>query len=130
MQNLSPKNALCQVSLKLTQWFCRRRLLYFVNVLLLCCIYLPFEKGQPFIWIPITKGYFMPSLVEIGPVVLEKILKFRQCIFAISDDRRSEKLTWAFGSGELIKAKACFNELNQWFTLITWEIACMIPDEP
>ena len=25
----------------------------------------------------------MPSLVEIGPVVLEKIFIFRQCIFAI-----------------------------------------------
>ena len=26
----------------------------------------------------------MPSLVGIGPVVLEKILKFSQCIFTIS----------------------------------------------
>ena len=34
-------------------------------------------------WIPFTQGCFVPRLVEIGPVVLEKILKFRKCIFAI-----------------------------------------------
>ena len=49
----------------------------------------PLGKGQGIqfrqTWIPITKGYFMPSLVEIGPVVLEKkIFNFHQCIFAIS----------------------------------------------
>ena len=34
--------------------------------------------------IPITHGCFVPSLVEIGPVVLkEKIFKVRSCIFAI-----------------------------------------------
>ena len=37
-----------------------------------------------FIWI-LTQGCFVPSLVEIGLVVLEKkIFKFCQCIFAIS----------------------------------------------
>ena len=36
-------------------------------------------------WIPITQGYFVPSLVEIGPVVLKKkIFKFPKCNFAIS----------------------------------------------
>ena len=36
-------------------------------------------------WILFTQGCFVPSLVEIGSVVLEKkILKFCQCIFAIS----------------------------------------------
>ena len=35
-------------------------------------------------WIPFTQGCFVLSLVEIGPLVLEKkILKFRQCIFAV-----------------------------------------------
>ena len=37
------------------------------------------------IWVPITQGCFVPSLVEIGPVVLmKKIFKFWQCNFAIS----------------------------------------------
>ena len=36
-------------------------------------------------WIPFTQGCFVPRLVEIGPVVLEKkIFKFHQCIFTIS----------------------------------------------
>ena len=36
-------------------------------------------------WIPFTQGCFVPSLVEIGSVVLEKkIFKFCQCISAIS----------------------------------------------
>ena len=35
--------------------------------------------------IPFTQGCFVPSLVEIGPVVLEKkIFPFRPCIFTIS----------------------------------------------
>ena len=35
-------------------------------------------------WVSFTKGCFVTSLVEIGPVVLEKkMFKFRQCIFAI-----------------------------------------------
>ena len=35
-------------------------------------------------WIPITQGCFVPCLVEIDPLVLEKIIKFRQCVFVIS----------------------------------------------
>ena len=75
-----PKDALCQVWLKLDQWFWRRRFLNFVNV------FSPFrnhslEKGRG----PSFKGCFVPSLVEIGPAVLEKKnFKFRQCIFTIS----------------------------------------------
>ena len=74
-----------------------------------------FEKT----WIPFTQGYFVPGLVEIGPVVLEKKMKmwkvYRQTDRRTdgrtdgrtdrqtTDDRWSEKLTWAFSSGELIK---------------------------
>ena len=40
------------------------------------------KRAGPFIeqtWIPFTQGYFLPSLVEIGPVVLEKKMKiYRQ----------------------------------------------------
>ena len=36
-------------------------------------------------WIPFTQGCFVPSLVEIGSVVLEKkIFEFRQCILVIA----------------------------------------------
>ena len=35
-------------------------------------------------WIPFTQGCFVPSLVEIGPVLPEKkILKFRKCVFSL-----------------------------------------------
>ena len=35
-------------------------------------------------WILIIQEGIVSSLVEIGPVVQEKIFEFRQCIFAIS----------------------------------------------
>ena len=49
----------------------------------------PLEKGDSFKfewnWIPFTQACFVPSLGEIGTVVLEKkIFKFHQCILAIS----------------------------------------------
>ena len=137
----SPKDTLCLIWLKLTQWFWRRRFFKIVNVFSLFRNYLPLDKGgvlhlknltalrsrmicakfgwnwpsdsreedfflffnvfsqfrnyPPFgkrrspsfeqTWIPYTKGCFVLSLVEIGPVVLEKkILKIRQCIFRFS----------------------------------------------
>ena len=42
----SPKNALCQVWMKLAQWFWRRRFLNVINVLSLFRNYLPLEKDQ------------------------------------------------------------------------------------
>ena len=44
-----PKDALCEVWLKLAQWFWRRRFFNFVNVFLLFRNYLPLEKGGSFI---------------------------------------------------------------------------------
>ena len=35
----------------------------------------PWKRAGPFIWINFTQGCFVPSLVEIGPVVLEKKMK-------------------------------------------------------
>ena len=46
LESPSPKNALCQVWLKLDQWFRRRRFLNFVNVFSLFHNYLPLEKGR------------------------------------------------------------------------------------
>ena len=45
LESPSPKDALCQVRLKLAQWFRRRRFLNFVNVFSLFRNYLPLEKG-------------------------------------------------------------------------------------
>ena len=85
LESLSPKDALCQVWLKLAQRFCGR-FRSFVNVFSLFRNYLPLEKDGTFehFSIPFTQECFVPSLVEIGLAVLERIFKFRQCIFAIS----------------------------------------------
>ena len=75
----SPKDALSQVWLYLAVWFLKRRFVKFTITLLS-----PLGKGLgpsfEQTWIPITQGCFVPTLVEIGPVVLSKV---RQCIFAI-----------------------------------------------
>ena len=49
LESPSPKDALCQVWLKLAQWFWRRRFFNFVNVFSLFCNYLPSEKCGAFI---------------------------------------------------------------------------------
>ena len=55
-------------------------------------------------WITFIQGCIVPSLVEIGPVVLEKkIKKFTTTTTRTTDKFWSEKLTWAFGSGEVKK---------------------------
>ena len=73
----SHKDALCQIWLKLAHWLWRR-FLNFVNVFSLFRDYPPLEKGRDLhlkkkTSIPFTQGHFVPSLVEIGPVVLEKM---------------------------------------------------------
>ena len=70
-----PKDALCQVWLKLAQRFWRR-FLNFVNVFsLFCNIFLWKKDGILFIeqtWIPVIQRCFVPNLVEIGWMALEK----------------------------------------------------------
>ena len=67
-------------------------------------------------WIPFTQGCFVPSLIEIGPVVLEKKTKMWKVYDNDNNDYDgqrttdkfwSEKLTWAFGSGELKRTMEC-----------------------
>ena len=71
-----PKDALCQILLKLAQQFWSRRFLNFVNVFSVLHSYLPLGKGQgpslKKLESPFTQGCIVESLVEIGPVVLEK----------------------------------------------------------
>ena len=64
LESPTPKDALCQVWLKLALWFLRR-FLKFVNIVFsLFPYYLLLEKG-------VALHLNLPSLVEIGPVVLE-----------------------------------------------------------
>ena len=67
----------------------KEKILNFLKVLLQFCYHIPMLKGVVFPFeqtqILFTQGCFLLSLVEIGPVVLQKIfLKFCQCFFTIS----------------------------------------------
>ena len=91
---------LCLV--EIAQWFLRER--YFIFVISLLS---PSRKrcGPLFqeTWVPITQGCFVPSILEIGPVILEKMKMWKvyRQRDRRTDDKRSEKLTWAVSSDEL-----------------------------
>ena len=111
VESPSPRDTFCQVWLKLAQEFWRRRFLKVVNFFFIIFQLSPLWEGRgpsfEQTWIPFTQGYFVPNLVEIGPVVLEKKMKNvkslqtdrqtdRRTDGQTTDDRYSEKLTWAF----------------------------------
>ena len=68
------------VRFKLAQRFWRRKFFKLIDVFSLFRNYLPWKRTGPIIS---PKECFVPNLVEIGPVLLEKILKCCHCIFAI-----------------------------------------------
>ena len=86
----------------------------------------PWKRAGPFIWtnlIPFTQECFVPSLVEIGPVVLEKKMKmwkvYRQT------DRRTDG--WTDRRGLLhLKSMRDTSRINTnitrgpWATLLAW----------
>ena len=88
LESPSPKDALCLNWLKLAQWSWRRKFKNFANVFSLFPKYLPLKKGMA---LPLNKfetqlfkdASCVTSLVEISAVVLKKIFKCGQCIFAI-----------------------------------------------
>ena len=101
-----PKNALCQVFLKLAKWFLRRSIFFILSMYLHYFVIIsPWKRAGPSFeqnWIPFTQGCFLPSLVEIGSVVLEEKMKCERIMDRQTrKDRWSEKLTWAFSSSEL-----------------------------
>ena len=94
-----------EVWLKLALCFLRRRFLHFVNALSLFCNYLPLKEGGPFIWthlISLHLRMLVPSLVEIGPAVLEKKMKmwffilsiYFRCFVIILDWKRAWPFLW------------------------------------
>ena len=90
----SLKDALWQVWLKLAQWFWRRKIFKIIQCFFAISLLSFLGKGQgPLFeetWIPFTKEYFMPSLVEIGPVILEKKKKMWK---VSNDDNDNEQWT-------------------------------------
>ena len=73
-------------------------------------------------WIPYTQGCFVPRLVEIGPVVLEKkIFKFRKCAFSLFHNylplEKGGALQWNKLKSPSPKDALCqvWLKLTQWF---------------
>ena len=108
LESPSPKNALCQVWLKLVQCFWRTRFLNLINVFSLFCYHLHLEKGvalhlnnlNPFQTKMLCAkfGWNWPSGSREEDEYVKSLRQRRT-----TDKFRSEKLIWAFGSGELIK---------------------------
>ena len=75
-ESSSTKNAWCQVWLNQAEWFWRKR--FFLISLMFFHYFIinsPGKRAGPSFeqtWIPFNKYCFVPSLVEFGPVVLEK----------------------------------------------------------
>ena len=77
-ESLLTKDTLCQVLMKLAQWFWRRRFLKNINVFSQFGNYLLLEKGGSLHWTnlnPFHPRMLVPSFVEIDPGVLEKETK-------------------------------------------------------
>ena len=75
----SSKDTLGQVSLKLAYWFWRRTFLKTINVFHNFVIISPLKRAQPLILTNMNllhQKWFVPSLVEIGQLVLEKKIIF------------------------------------------------------
>ena len=107
LESSSPKNALCQVWLKLTQWF---KILKFCQYILVILNNLPVEKGGALHLNKIDSSSPKDALCKFewnGRVVLEKKI-FMTKTMTTTDNRQifsSGKLTWTFCSGEL---KTCY----------------------
>ena len=78
LKSTPPMNVLCKVSLKLAQWFWKRRFFKFCQCNSISLLS-PLGKrhGPSFeqTWFLVIKEFFLPSLFEIAPVVLEKKIK-------------------------------------------------------
>ena len=77
----SPKDALCQVWLKIAQWVCRIFKLgkcIFTSCYVIISLW---KRTLSLTWISFTQECFVPILSETGSV--EEIFKFQHCVFAI-----------------------------------------------
>ena len=97
LESPSPKDALCQVWLKLAQWFWRRRFLNFIKVFSLFRNYLPLERGSALhlnkLDSPSPKDAFCKVWLKLAQWFWRRFFKFRQFIFAMTDRRTDRQRT-------------------------------------
>ena len=98
---LSPKDALCQIWLKLALWFLRRRIIKLVNVFLLFLYYLPLEKDVVLhfnkLESPSPKDALCQIWLKLALWFLSRRWKYEKFTDRLTTDNSwSEKLTWAF----------------------------------
>ena len=112
LKSTSLKDALCQVWLKLAQWFWRRRFFNFVNVFSLFRNYLPLKKGGTLLLNKLEtsspKDVLCQVWLKLAQWFWRRRWKCEKFTYRQTDgqtDRRQTKLTWAFSSGELISSK-------------------------
>ena len=102
---------------EIVQGVWRRRFFNFVNVFSPFCNYLPLEKGGgpsfEQTWIPFNKGWFVPTLVEIGPVVLEKKMKMWKVYDENYDNNENDD-----DDGQILIRKAHISLRLRWATIL------------
>ena len=120
-----PKDDLCHVWLKLALWFWRRRYFNIFNRILHFGHYLPLEMG---VALCLNKLEFLSPKDALCQVWLKLVLWFWRRSWKcksllvdrqMTDNRQSEKLTWAFYSyiqeNKSILLPKCYNESFSWF---------------
>ena len=78
LESPSPKDALCQVWLKLAQWFWRRFLNFF-NAFLLFHNYLPLEEGVALHLNKVESPLPKASLCQVGLKLVQQFCRRRKC---------------------------------------------------
>ena len=132
-QSPSPKDALCQVCLKLSQWLWRR-FLNFVNYFCYFVISSPWKKVWSFIWTNLHVLYSRMLCAKFGwnwpfgSYGEDDNVKNLQKDRRTTDDRWSKKLTWAFSSCEL---KTCMTSPTMCWSRCTDEndVTCLLPTQ-
>ena len=99
LESPSPKDALWKVWLKLAQLFWIKKIFKSCQFIFINSQLSPLWEGRgpsfEQTWIPFTQGYFVSSLAEIGPVVLEKKMKMWK-VYRQTDGRVIRKAHLSF----------------------------------
>ena len=99
----SPRDVYCQVWLNMIQWVWRRRIFYLVKVFLLFLYYLPLEKDKALHLNKLESPLPKDALYQVWMKMALWFWKRKVYTEKGTDVRQSEKLNWAFSSGELRK---------------------------